>query len=405
MSDPFWQAVQLYAAEQLADAERLLRAVVSGQPRHAEALHLLGVIGYRQGRPHGAIPLVRQAIAARPAYAAAWNTLGECFRAINRPDDAIACYRTALAHDPTLAAAGGNLGLALCDAGRVAEAIAVARAAVAADPRLVSARCVLSTALLRSGDAAEAIATLDVALSIDPAHAAAHNNRGAALETMDRLPEALAAYTRAAELDPSSAVMANNCTNVARQLNRYGEAMAWTQRSLAADPNHGPARWALGLLQLTHGDYAQGLANYEWRFAGTTQRHPPDLVNRRPWDGREDLSRGTLLVYSEQGFGDGFQAARYVPIVSRLVGRVVVLCHREQHQLFASLPGAAAVVASGTGLPAFDRFAAMMSLPYLCGTRSLDEPCRGRCRTCRRQPRRWSDGDRGCRRPGGCGSG
>ena len=356
-----------YRAGRLAEAEAELRRAISADPRHTDALHLLAVVNLDRGGAAGAVALVRRAVQLRPTFPVAWNTLGECYRRIHQLPPAIDCFRTAIGQDPALAAAQVNLALALSDAGQVGPAEAACRSALALDPTLTQAHALLGSLVIARGDPAAAAAALRRAIADGRPTASVYNNLGVALEATDQLPEAADAYRRAAELDPASATIANNYLNVARQLNRWDEAMAWTDRILTADPTFGPARWNRGLLDLTRGDYAAGLPNYEVRFTGTAQRHPPFLAGR-PWDGRADLSGGTLLLYAEQGFGDGFQAARYVPVVAGRVGRVVLLCHPSQARLFARLPGAWAVSSELSGLPAYDRFAAMMSLPFLCRT-------------------------------------
>ena len=356
-------------------AEPALRAVLAADPRQVDALHLLAIAGYQRGGAHGAIPLLQRAVMIQPGFSLAWNTLGECYRAIGQRDAAAAAYQRAMATDGGFAAPHANLALVLCEAGQTQAAIDAARTALALNPLLVSAHSTLGQALRMQGDPAAALAALQRAVELVPGDPAAHNNLGVALESSDRLPEALDAYRRAAELDPNLAVACNNYLNVARQLNRWAEAFAWTERALAGNPAFGPARWNLGLLQLTMGDYANGLANYELRFTATDQRHPPGLTGR-PWDGQEDLSGRTLLLYAEQGFGDGFQAVRYVPIVAGRVARVILFCHPEQARLFARVPGVWQVVAAADALPAYDRFAALMSLPHLCGTRTLQSIAR-----------------------------
>ncbi len=363
--------LDLYRAGRVAEAESSLRAAISGQPRHADAIHMLAIIGYQRGNAHGAIPLLRRAVMIRPTFPLAWNTLGECYRQIGQVNDALASYRRAIEQDPTMAAPHSNLALVLCETGQTDAGIAAARAAIALDPGLVAAHGILASALSRRGQHDAALATLRQAAALEPANAAVQNNLGTILEATDRLPEAADAYRRAVELDPTLAVSCNNYINVARQLNRWDEALRWTDRALRSDPNFAPARWNHGLLQLTLGDYANGWPNYERRFSGTEQRHPAILTGR-PMAFGEDLAGKTLLLYAEQGFGDGFQVARYVPIIARRVGRLVILCHREQARLFARLGDVAAVVTGADPLPAYDRFAGMMSLPYLCGTRSLE---------------------------------
>jgi tetratricopeptide (TPR) repeat protein len=367
-------ALSLYNERRLPEAESALRMILGVDARNADAPHLLGIISLVRGNPHAAFPMLQRAVTLRPNYAAAWNTMGECHRAMGRPDLAITCYRRAIATEPTFAAAHSNLGAALCDGGRPTLAAEAFRAAIELQPGLVNAHCGLARALGEEGDLPGAAAVLRAAIERIPPSAElapAFNNLGAALERMDQLPEAMEAYRRAFELDGSLAVSANNVVNVARQLNRWPEAVDWTARALGANADFLPARWNRALLDLTFGDYAAGLPAYELRFTGTDQRHPPFLTGPvcRPDD---DLTDRTLLLYAEQGFGDAFQAARYLPAIIERAGRVVVLCFAEQARLFRGVPGLAdVVVGHDRAVPPYDRFAAMMSLPYLCGTTSL----------------------------------
>ncbi len=368
-------AMDHYGHQRLAEAEAACRSVVAADPKRADALHLLGVLSLERGNPAGAVAMVERAVRLRPGDAAAWNTLGECWRTMGRSDPALACYRTAIGLAPAMAAAHSNLGIVLMDAGEAEAAVEALRTAVAIDPGLAMAHNNLGTALRATGRLDEALASNGRAVALSPGSASAHNNAGSVLEALDRLPEALAAYGRAADLDPRLAVACVNALNVARQLCRWDEAVAWADRAMAADPSHAPAVWNRGLVRLTRGDYAGGLADYEWRFAGTGQRHPPFLTGPA-WDGRDPAGR-TVLVYVEQGLGDGFQAARYVPALAGRAGRVVVLCPPSQARLFARLPGVAAVVTDIASAGRYDCFAAMMSLPLLCGTRSFGDVPKG----------------------------
>ena len=63
---------------------------------------------------------------------------------------------------------------------------------------------------------------------------------------------------------------------------------------------------------LTIGDYARGLAEYEWRWkrTGMTAR---ETFRRPPWLGEAPLAGKTILLHAEQGLGDTVQFVRYVP--------------------------------------------------------------------------------------------
>ena len=105
-------ALQHHRAGRLQEAENLYRQILVHQPKHAEAMHLLGVIAHQVGRKDIAEDLIRQAIAMRPDDSGAYINLGNALRDMGRFDEAIAAYNQALALNPNLPEAHNDLGIA-----------------------------------------------------------------------------------------------------------------------------------------------------------------------------------------------------------------------------------------------------------------------------------------------------
>jgi Flp pilus assembly protein TadD len=82
----FGDAVQHHEARRLTDAERLYRQVLAANPRHADSLHLLGVIGGQTGRHDLAVDMIGRAIAINPREAAYHANLGISLRHQGRRD-------------------------------------------------------------------------------------------------------------------------------------------------------------------------------------------------------------------------------------------------------------------------------------------------------------------------------
>jgi hypothetical protein len=86
------------------------------------------------------------------------------------------------------------------------------------------------------------------------------------------------------------------------------------------------------------------------------------------WEG-ERLDGKTILLQSEQGFGDAIQFFRYVPAVAEHGGRIVLRVERAVVRLAASLPGSIVIKPADARLPPFDVWCPLMSLPHILGTR------------------------------------
>ncbi len=163
MASPLILAETHRRSGRLAEADALCARVLAGEPGHARALHMRGLIARQQGRPADAIAHFTKALSAAPAVAAIHDGLAEAYRATAQPVAAERHYRCVAELQPgpvTLL----NLGNALMELQRPADADAVYRAALRFDARLPEAHHGLGTALAalgrrQAGDAfAEAVA-------------------------------------------------------------------------------------------------------------------------------------------------------------------------------------------------------------------------------------------------------
>ncbi len=128
-------ALQHLQAGRLAEAEPLFHRVLAVNPRHADSLHLLGVIAYQTGRQDLAVDLIRKAIAINPREASLRSNLGNVLLQQGRLDEAVAYYRKAIELKPDLAEAHNGLGNALRELGQFDEAQRAYQRALELAPR------------------------------------------------------------------------------------------------------------------------------------------------------------------------------------------------------------------------------------------------------------------------------
>jgi hypothetical protein len=138
---------------------------------------------------------------------------------------------------------------------------------------------------------------------------------------------------------------------------RFQEDPAWIHRF----------RFHLGENLLRRGRYGTGLPLLESRFAlpGFTPLAP---VSAPPWQG-EDVAGRTLLVRTEQGFGDMFMFMRYAAILAERGAQVVLENLTGAREVLATADGLSRILEPGvTVLPEGTLQVPVMSLPRLCGT-------------------------------------
>jgi tetratricopeptide (TPR) repeat protein/SAM-dependent methyltransferase len=206
----FAAALGQHRAGQLGAAERLYREALARAPRHAPALHFLGVLRHQQGESAAAVELIGQAIAADGSIPDFHYNLGVILEAMGRPDEAAARYRRATELKSDHFGAWLNLGNALIAFGRLDEAEAACRVAANLAPQSGEARYNLGTVLARRECYGEAAAEFAAAARLKPDFAAAHASLGAALIAAHEPAQAATHLRRALALDPRHAQAAIN---------------------------------------------------------------------------------------------------------------------------------------------------------------------------------------------------
>jgi tetratricopeptide (TPR) repeat protein len=201
------------------------------------------------------------------------------------------------------------------------------------------------------------------------------NNLGLCLRAQGRLGEAVAEYRKALDLHPAYAPAWSNLGLDLHKLGHLEEALDAFNRALALDANLMQARFSRALVLLTQGDYARGWVEYESRMRcpeyAAGYRLPAMAGTPRLWQG-EALAGKSLLLIAEQGIGDTLQFIRYAkPLADQ--GARISLYVRQAHVagLLRKVHGIAEVYTGKVVIPAHDYYGYLLSLPRLCGTRSL----------------------------------
>ena len=263
----FAAALQHHQAGAWQEAEQHYRQVLAADPRHADTLHLLGVLALQAGQPGAAVELIGKAIAIDPEAALYYCNSGNALRAAGRLDDAILHYRRAISLKPDYAEAINNLGAALQAQGLAGEAAACFRRAIGLQPDLLEAHDNLGNALAALGRPEDAVACHRRAAQLSPAYSPAHNNLGAALRQLGRQDEAAEAFHRALALQPDFAEAHANLGALLKQQGQADAAIASCRKAIALHPSLAEAHEALGGALADNGLLAEAAASLQQAIA------------------------------------------------------------------------------------------------------------------------------------------
>jgi tetratricopeptide (TPR) repeat protein len=317
--------------EALADYD----AALNLQPHHVEAHYNRGVVLHRLGRFGEALSSYDRALALHPDYPEALVGRGSALHDLKRFEEALASFERALALEPDKVEALTNRGVALHDLARHDEVLTDLERAITARP---------------SGDA-----VLD--------------SHSATSRKLQRLERALASYDAALASQPDYVEALVNRGVVLYDLLRFDEALTSYDRAIALRPDHADAHFLKGLSSLVTCDFERGWIEYEWRCKAPSLRKVKRDFPQPLWLGEDDLRGKTILLHSEQGFGDSIQFCRYAPLVAARDARVFMEVEKPLCALMTGLSGVAQVIAKGDVLPDFDFHCPLPSLALASKTR------------------------------------
>ena len=256
-------AMQHHQAGRLAEAEGLYRQILVVNPRHGDALHLLGVIAHQVGRSDAAIDLIRQALQSLPGFAEAHNRLGMALFSQGRIEEAVASYHRAIKLDPNHAKALNNLGAALRRLGGLDEAVAASREAIRIDPNFADAHNNLGVAFLEQRRLDESAAACREAIRLNPNDPVPHYNLGNTLNEQKQFDGAISAYQHALRLNPDYTRARMNLGNVMEKHGQLDGALECFRRVAELHPEFAGAHNNLANILWNQGRTEEAIADYE----------------------------------------------------------------------------------------------------------------------------------------------
>lgn len=199
--------------------------------------------------------------------------------------------------------------------------------------------------------------------------------RGISLYRLDRFDDSLRDYQDALALQPVFPAALNSLGFLLQDIGRVEEAKASFEKAINISPEFSMARLNLGLAQLKLGEWESGWENYEARWTGSAEIANPNFgkpaLPLSHWDGQLGTENQSLLVVTEQGFGDTFQFARFLRMTAQRFKRVGFICSEPTRRLMEWAFGDNVILMTRIpdSLEVWDWYCPLMSLPRAFKTR------------------------------------
>lgn len=153
---------------------------------------------------------------------------------------------------------------------------------------------------------------------------------GISFYKLQQLESAKASYEKALTLEPDFVEALNNLGFLLQDLDDTKAARHMFQKAIDINPALDHVRLNLALTELKLGDWEKGWEHYESRWSGSAEATAG--IIKKPtypipqWQGEEDTAHKNIFVITEQGFGDTFQFARYLKMLTGRFAKVGFGC-------------------------------------------------------------------------------
>lgn len=397
----FNRATAYHQTGKLNEALVGYRKVLIKYPRHADALHLMGIILADQGKVQEGLEYINKAIAIRAGFVPYYLNRGLVFSRLQQFTAAIKDFNHALSLGYRNAQSYGYLGDALLANQSIQLAIEAYQHTLKFEPNninvchnlgnaylaqkdYVNAASCYKTVLELKPDSAETLTNLGIvlvaqnkineainyhqkALAIKPNFIQAYNNLGLAYNQLRNFSAAETTYRTALTFDQNNPEVYLNLGTNHRDQNQIEQALECFQKAAALKPS-AEAEFNQAISFLLLGDFINGWPKYEARLK--IKSRALDINYPQPlWQG-EDLTGKSLLVHVEQGLGDTLQFFRYLKLFTNPTN-IALACQNELADLLK--PYFPNILPRRIPEQHFDYQIPIMSLPLRFGTNSLND--------------------------------
>ncbi|WP_374652627.1 tetratricopeptide repeat protein [Dongia sp.] len=281
------QAVAAAQAANWAEAERILQHLLTVDPNHAEALHMMGLALSSTGRVNEGIDFLKRATQQQPGEALYWNNLATGYSAAHLFVEATAAARKAVTLEPGYAAAWCRFGDTLNDIKDYANACDAYQRyrTLAGTDHSVEKR--IANCLMNLGRLEEAEACLKTLRDQAPDDVEALGNLGAVLVARRKYSEAIPCLEAATAADRKKYSTAFHYARALEGTDQTALAIQWLRRATSIEHRSGEAWLLLGELLLKTGEIGEALTSA--KRASTflpASAEAADLLRRVQFGGR-----------------------------------------------------------------------------------------------------------------------
>ncbi len=370
--------VVLKALGEKEKAYKYYLKAINLNPKYTFAYNNLGNLLKDTGNYKEAIKVYSDAIKLEPKNYHAYNNLGMVYEKLKDDNRAIQAYKEAVRVNPKFSKAVNNIGVILYKQKKYEESIEIFKIALKIDPKYYELYSNIGACYNKLKKYDEAIESLNIAIEKQPRNSGSYTNLGNVYNKLYDYRKAVKLHEKSIELDPNGSNAYSNVGTSYKYLGQVKKSIDSYKKAIELDQNFVNAHFDLSTMYLAKGEFDKGWEEYEWRFKKEEMLphiiKNKDIFSKPMFDGTQELENKTILLHSEQGFGDSIQFIRFLPqFKKKFPCNIAVKCRDELKELFKSVEEIDILTHRNEATPDFDYHLPIMSMPKLLGMKTIKD--------------------------------
>ena len=273
--------------------------------------------------------------------------------------------------------AEGHLGLGnnLIELKKYNSAIKIFNKAIQLNNNIFEAYYNIANIYIEKKHFKKAIKYFKKALLIEPNHIQSLHNLGGIYQKLESLPKAHKYYKKAFYLDPNSTNILESLASYYKDIGNLNNSIKYYKKAIDLNSTSEYLHTNLGISMIMNGDFQNGWKEYENRWNTKDFKALISKYKGKLWS-NENLNGKTLLIFTEQGFGDTIQFVRLIKNIKILYpsSTIQLQCHKSLKKLFKTISFIDNVLSIEDKLNQYDYFISLMSLPHVLKLKFKDIP-------------------------------
>ncbi|MBE7713482.1 MAG: hypothetical protein E7Z87_07045 [Cyanobacteria bacterium SIG26] len=145
--------------------------------------------------------------------------------------------------------------------------------------------------------------------------------------------KSLECFEKAAFMEPNTRLYHKNATIMATKANEFEISKKHWDKLLELNVLNNDDKYDFAAFCLRTSDFENWHKYYDSRFQKEHNRTYYPVITKPVWDGKKKLTKATLLVHCEQGYGDTFLAWGHIPKLTNIAKKVIFVVQDQIYDL------------------------------------------------------------------------